>query len=260
MILSFERYGEGFPVVLLHAFPFSRKLWSKQIEPIVQNDFSLITLDLPGFGESLNSEEINSMEFMATSVFETLKEQGIKKAVFGGISMGGYVLFNLYRLYPQLISALIICDTTPKADPPENRKKRFELIKQIENQGMKQVVKNVLPNLLSENTFSKNFEMVKDLENEILKSNLNGTIAALKGMAERKDHTHLLDQIKFPTLLVFGEDDKITDTSTAQNIQKLLPNSTLKIIEDCGHLSNLEKPEKFNKILIEFLLSLNLNH
>ena len=260
MKLAFEQFGKGFPIVLLHAFPFSRKMWSKQIDSIVKNNFSLIIIDLPGFGESSSSANVNTMETMANSVFETLGGLKISKAIIGGISMGGYVALNFYRLFSEIVTALILCDTTPKADTSEIRNKRFDLIRQIKIQGMKPVAVNVLPNLLSENTILNSKDLFEHLENEILNTDIQGTIAALDGMAERIDHTSLLETIKIPTLLIFGEDDKITDISMAKNIKELLPNSQLKIIKNCGHLSNLEQPEAFNKILIEFLTSLNLKH
>jgi pimeloyl-ACP methyl ester carboxylesterase len=254
MTLAFEEFGSGKPLVLLHAFPLSGKMWLPQIASIVENNFHVIVPDLPGFGKSKTfSNEINRMEAMAKAISELLIGLNIPKAIIGGLSMGGYVALNLFRLFPENFAGIILCDTTHSADTREKQLARFELIEKIEKMGMIAIVENVLPNLLGDYTKENNRQLITELNSEILQTNEKATIAALRGMAERKDHESILGKIKIPTLLIFGDEDKITDINNAQSMNASIPNSELKIIKNCGHLSNLEKPKEFNQILVEFI-------
>lgn len=253
MKLFFEQTGNGKPCVLLHAFPLSGKMWKPQIETLVEAGFNVIMPDLRGFGENHNFADINSIEDMAKDIAELLDNLDIEKAVFGGLSMGGYVLFNFFRLFPEKVSALIFCDTNYAADSEEKRLARFDLIEKIEKDGSKALIENMLPNLICEFTKQNNPNLVNDLEKTFSEVEPQAAIAALRGMAERLDHFEMLGKIKVPTALIFGEDDKITNLETAKKMHAEIPNSKLFIIKNAGHYSNLEQPEQFNASLSDFL-------
>lgn len=242
--------------MLLHAFPLSRKMWKPQIETLVEAGYSVIMPDLRGFGESHNFADINSIEDMAKDVAELLNILDIENAVFGGLSMGGYVLFNFFRLFPEKVSALIFCDTNCVADSEEKRLTRFDLIEKIEKDGSKALIENMLPNLICEFTKQNNPNLVNDLEKTFSEVEPQAAIAALRGMAERLDHTEILGNINVPTALIFGEDDKVTNLETAEKMHTEIQNSNLFIIKNAGHYSNLEQPEQFNASLSDFLLKI----
>jgi 3-oxoadipate enol-lactonase len=259
MTLKFDQIGTGRPVILLHAFPLSKKMWKDQAELLSSNGFHVILPDLPGFGEDrLNSERF-SIEEMAQQVLELINSLKIDKAIIGGLSMGGYVLFNLFRLAPEKFSALILCDTTHQADTAEKRKGRFELISKIEETGSKALVENMLPNLIADESKEKNSALVAMLEAEFSSVNPVSAKNALLSMAERKDSTDIIGVINVPTLLVFGEFDKITNLENASNMNESIPRAELRIIKRAGHYSNLEQPAEFNKILLSFCRQVNFN-
>ena len=253
MKIAFEEYGEGFPVVLLHAFPLSRKMWSPQIEAIRGTGFRLILPDLRGFGETNNFADINSIEDMASDISELLDSLEIELAIIGGLSMGGYVTFSLLRLNPQRFKALILCDTTCTADTDEKRRNRYQLIEKVEEKGAQALIENMLPNLVGEFTKQNNEKLLSELKQMFAETNPQAAIAALRGMAERKDRTEILSEIKIPTVLIFGEDDAITNLETARKMNEQIPFSNLSIIKNAGHYSNLEQPELFNSALLIFL-------
>ncbi len=253
MKLNFERTGNGKALVLLHAFPLFGKMWKPQIETLVEAGYSVIMPDLRGFGESHNFADINSMEDMAKDVAELLENLDIEKAVFGGLSMGGYVLFNFFRLFPEKVVSLIFCDTSFAADTDEKRLGRFGLIEKIEQDGSQALIENMLPNLTGEFTKQNNPNLIKDLEKTFSEVEPKAAIAALRGMAERKDHSELLSEIKVPTALIFGEEDKVTNLETAEKMHAEIPNSYLFVIKNAGHYSNLEQPFQFNTSLLDFL-------
>ena len=114
-MLSLNDTGSGLPLVLIHAFPFSKKMWTSTHEAL-SKDVRVISMDMPGFGASPLSGPVTSMEEMARAVVQSLDERGIKeKAFFAGMSMGGYVLFQLQRLFPARVRGLISGGDAPSA-------------------------------------------------------------------------------------------------------------------------------------------------
>jgi pimeloyl-ACP methyl ester carboxylesterase len=231
--------------VFLHAFPLDSEMWYPQIE-LISKELCVILIDLPGFGKSHLLEPL-SMEIMAAEVSKVLDNLKIHKAIFLGLSMGGYVIFNMVRLFPEKVSALILCDTTPSSDTEQKRQNRLELIKQIEEKGVEILVQQMIPNLLSEHTLLYNKPLVNWIKQKFLNVKPESAIAALKAMANRKDHTELIKKTKIPTLLIFGEEDKITSANMH------IKNSLLRKIKNAGHYSNLENPKEFNSALLEFI-------
>jgi pimeloyl-ACP methyl ester carboxylesterase len=251
MSLFFDDIGNGNPVVLIHAFPLSRKMWTAQSELLVNNGFRVILIDLPGLGEG-ESSGFHSIEEMAAKIAELLESLIIRKAIIGGISMGGYVLFKLFRYAPELFSALILCDTTFLADSVEKRNSRIELISKIEKQGAAALIENMLPNLISGDTQQNNPALVAKLKEMFLEVNPSAAINALRSMAERSDSSDIINNIFAPALLLFGEFDKVTNLENARQMNHLISDSELVVIENAGHFSNLEQPEQFNRALLNF--------
>ena len=164
MKIKFEEHGDGEPLVLLHGFPLSRRMWEPQKKELVSENVRLILPDLRGFGETKSLADINTMEEMAWDVDELLDDLKIEKAIIGGLSMGGYVTFALFRLKPDLFSGLVLCDTTSAADTEEKRENRFKLIKKIEEVGSQVLIDNMLPVIVGEFTKENNRELLADLE------------------------------------------------------------------------------------------------
>ena len=253
MNLAFEDYGNGVPVVLIHAFPLTNKMWNVNKKPIIESGFRLILPDLRGFGRSPNFSETNSIEAMARDIDELLSFLKIEKAIIGGLSMGGYVTFNLYRLFPQKFAGLVLCDTNSASDTGEKRKLRYELIKKIESQGSQALIENMLPNLISDFTKNTNRELVAELETMFAEIEPEAATTALHAMAEREDQTEILGKINVPTVLIFGEEDRVTNLQTAKNLHGQIKNSRFYTIKNAGHYSNMEQPGQFNKILKNFI-------
>ena len=252
MKLVFEDIGSGKPVVLIHAFPLSARMWKLQAKLLAQNGYRVILPDLPGFGENSDFLKRYSIEEMALQISALLHSLNIEKAIVGGLSIGGYILFNLYRLAPEKLSALIFCDTTYISDTVEKRNSRFELISKIEKQGSSALIENMLPNLISDHTKQYNSQLTAELEDVFSKVKPHSAINALRSIAERRDNTDIVGKISISTLLIFGESDKVTTLEDAQKMNQLIPESELTIINNAGHYSNLEQPLKFNEALLDF--------
>lgn len=251
--LSFKEYGTGRPIVLLHAFPLSSSMWKPQIERLSSKNWRIITPDFPGFGDSLLNSDVSKIEDLAQAVADLLSALNIEKAIIGGLSMGGYVALNFARLFPEKVEALILADTSAAADTKEKRESRFELVEDIRKKGSEVLIEKMLPNLISDFTKENNPDLVKHLENTFKEVSADGAIAALFGMAERRDHVEFIKTIDKPTLLIFGENDKVTDLEAAKTLNANISSSELVVIPVVGHYSNLEQPQAFNDAIIDFL-------
>ena len=258
MQIAFEEHGEGFPIVLIHAFPLSRNMWNGNIEAITASGFRLILPDLPGFGQTLKSPDTKSLEAMAIDIADLLDSLKIEKAVIGGLSMGGYIAFNLFRLFPQKFTGLILCDTNSASDTEEKRKQRFELIEKIESEGVQILIEKMLPNLIGEYTKKSNPKLVTQLKERFAETAPDSAISALRAMADRLDHIEFLEKIDIPTVLIFGEEDQITNLQTAQMMNERIKNSRLHTIKNAGHYSNMEQPDEFNTILKGYIEDLKI--
>lgn len=253
MKIEFEEHGSGKPFVLLHAFPLSREMWRPQIDALTGAGCRLILPDLRGFGENHNFSDINTMEDMAQDIFDLLETLKIPRAIVGGLSMGGYITFNFLHKFPEKVAALVLCDTNAAADTEEARENRFDMIEKIEKNRARALIEGMLPNLIGEDTKKNQIELWRSIEEMYQKVNPQAAVAALRGMADRRDHNELLSRIAVPTLLVFGEEDKISNLETAERLKNSIPNARLVKIPNAGHYSSLEQPEAFNRALVDFV-------
>lgn len=248
MKIQISSYGKGKPIVLFHAFPLDNKMWEANLSSLIENGFQVI---LPNLNFDFENE--NALSMTAEIIGNELLSLKIKKAIIGGLSLGGYISFNLYRLRPELFAGLILCDTNSSADSIEKKNSRFELIERLEKFGNQTLVEAMLPNLLSDETKLNKPYIFETVKNWILNSDLNKNIAALKAMANRLDHDYILDKINVPTKIIFGQDDCLTDPKIAEKLHNRIPNSEICIIPSAGHYSNIEQADLFNAEILDFV-------
>ena len=254
--IAYDDVGLGPPVVLLHGYPFNRSLWTDQVDSL-SNRYRFVTPDLRGHGESDVGEGVASMEAMAAEVAALMDALGISRAFIGGLSMGGYVALAFYRNFPSRVKALILADTRPQADTEEGKRTRAQQVEQVLANGMSPIVDAMLPKLLSPETVSKRPEVVKRIRDMMFQTKPAGAAAALQGMASRANQTELLGRIRVPTLILVGREDAITPVQDSETMQALIGGSRLVIIENAGHVSNVERPAEFNSALAAFLTGIS---
>src|SRR5262245_34267363 len=115
--IAYDDVGTGLPVVLLHAFPFDRTMWTPQHGPLSEGGFRLLAPDFPEFGNSTPTSEPFTIDRAADVVADFLEALRLPRAVVGGLSMGGYVALAFARRHPARLAALILADT--KAEPDD---------------------------------------------------------------------------------------------------------------------------------------------
>ncbi|HKS28331.1 MAG TPA: alpha/beta fold hydrolase [Pyrinomonadaceae bacterium] len=254
--MAYDSVGSGQAVLLLHGFPFNRTMWRAQAEAL-SDRYRVITPDLRGFGETgAVDDQPATMREMAEDVAALMDELGIERFTLGGLSMGGYVAFAFYRYFPLRVRNLILADTRPQADTDEARENRERQARQVLSEGMESIVEGMLPKLLAAETFDERKEIVEELRAMMLGTDPRGAAAALRGMMERVDQTHLLPRILAPTLVIVGSEDQLTPPKDAELMHREIRGSRLEVMEGAGHVSNLERPQEFNRALRDFLDSL----
>jgi pimeloyl-ACP methyl ester carboxylesterase len=241
------------PLVFIHAFPLHGGMWEPQRQGL--SDLAgIVALDLPGFGnEARLDSETFTMKLAARFVQHELEAKGIDQCVLAGLSMGGYVSFECWKLFPEKIRGLVLADTRAGADTDEGKKKRYEQAEQIGRGEFDRFAEALLEKLLSEKTRNERTDLV-DAVRRLMHSSLpESSIAALLGMAQRADSTDLLPTISVPTAVIVGEHDAITAVEESRKMVDAIPDATLTVISNAGHLSNLENPVEFNAAVRELL-------
>ncbi len=254
--LVYEQAGKGVPLLFIHGYPLSRKIWQSQVTGL-SDIAQIITVDLRGHGASYPFEPPYTMDMLAEDCQQLLDASGIKPPlVVCGLSMGGYVTMALYRAYPQLFAGMILTSTRAGADSPEGKANREVAVKNVREHGVAFIADGMLPKTVSPLTLASRPQLVSAIRDIMLETSVNGVIGALQGMRDRPDSTSLLAATSCPVLIVHGADDQIIPLKEAQAMQSQIPSSNLIAIPQAGHLVNMEQPEKFNQAVREFLQAL----
>jgi pimeloyl-ACP methyl ester carboxylesterase len=256
-VMNWTEAGEkhGQVLFLLHGFPFNANMWQAQLEAVPAR-WRFIAPDLAGYGASEADGRPLTMDRFADDVVALAQHLGVQRAVFGGLSMGGYILFALMRRNPQLVRALVLSDTKAGADSPETRATRLKNADVIAANGTTSFVDEMVPKLLAPRT-RRVAPAVESQLRTIMHAAPAATVAAtLRGLAERPDSSGMLDRIEVPALLIVGAEDQITPPTEARFMARSIRGAVLIEIEDAGHVPNLEQPAVFNRALSSFLTSL----
>jgi pimeloyl-ACP methyl ester carboxylesterase len=179
-----------------------------------------------------------------------------RPVVLGGLSMGGYVVFEFYRKYPLRTAGLILAATRAGADSPEAKANRDKAATTAREKGVGAIVETMLPKILSPETYQTRPELVTRVRKMMVSTPLAAVLGDLAAMRDRADATAMLAQIDKPTLILHGADDQLIPPAEAQAIGVAIPNARLQILPEAGHLLNLEQPETFNEAVRGFLSSI----
>lgn len=251
--LAYECHGTGSPVLFVHGFPLTGKLWAHVVEPL-QASCKLIIPDLRGMGRSQPSIEA-SMAAYADDLAALLDAIGeTRPAVVVGLSMGGYVIFEFYRRHRKRIRALVLADTRCEADTAEKARDRAAMAARVQEEGAVIVADAMLDALFGP---AASLELRAAWRGIISSTDPTGVAAALGAMAARPDSTPTLAEIDVPTLIVVGEHDALTPPADARTMHEGIPGSRLAVIPDAGHMVPVEQPEAFSGMLRDFLAELD---
>ena len=253
--MAYEDKGQGLPLVLIHGHPFDRSMWRDQVRAF-SSDYRVITFDLRGYGETTVIPGTSLLEEFARDIAGLLDDLGVSSIVLLGLSMGGQIALEFYRVFPGRVRALILADTFAQLDTDERRQGRYDLAERLMRDGMHAYADEVLPKMIAPLTIKEQPEVAAHVLSMMCGTSPAGAAAALRGRAERQDYTLLLPEVAVPTLIIVGSNDEFTPLADAEFMRKRIPNSRMAVIEEAGHMPNLERPDDFNRVVAAFLSTL----
>jgi pimeloyl-ACP methyl ester carboxylesterase len=169
-----------------------------------------------------------------------------------GLSMGGYIAYEIVRQAPERVERLALLDTGYRADRPERTAARLDLVANAEREGVRRAQELLMPVLIHPSRFGE-----RPLVESILQMAVDTGLAAFKrqeaALIGRTDNRRLLASIRCPTLVLVGREDALTPVEQHREIADAIPGAKLEIVPDCGHLSTLEQPEAVSRALRAWL-------
>ncbi|MEU6177688.1 alpha/beta fold hydrolase [Streptomyces coeruleorubidus] len=253
--LAYEDKGPGtsrqplVPLVLVHGHPFDRTMWAPQLATFSAAR-RVIAPDLRGYGASPTTPALRDFSQFARDIEALLDELGVDSFVLAGLSMGGQIAMDGYRLFPGRIRGLVLADTFPAAETPEGVRTRDAMADRLLREGMRGYADEVLERMVAPYAPA---EVKAHVHRMMTATSPEGAAAALRARARRPDYAALLTRVTVPALVVVGADDTYTPVSDARAMHAALPDSALHVIEGTAHMPNLERPEEFDRALGEFL-------
>lgn len=247
--MAFEDVGHGPIVLCVHGFPLSHKLWMPTAERL-SSRFRFLMPDLRGFGatsvsaKALMSDYANDL----AAFLDALRIDGPVPVM--GLSMGGYIVFEFVRCHAERVRALVLADTQAGADTPDKAKSRLDAAEKVLDEGLQFVVDSMTPNLFGPDAPRR---LVDDWRDIMLATDPRGAAAAMRAMADRADSTTSFPSIDQPTLVVVGEHDAITPPDVARVMSNGIAGAALDVIPHVGHMSPVEAPDAYAKIVGDFL-------
>jgi pimeloyl-ACP methyl ester carboxylesterase len=254
--IVYETLGSGPPLVLLHPFPANHELWHPAAQAL-QSRYRLILPDLRGHGDSGVGEGPATMAKHAADLVRILDEERISRAMFVGVSIGGYILFEFWRRHRARAAALVFCNTKAGADTAESRAARLQSAADVLERGTEPFFESMVPKLLGETTRGTRPDLVEGALRMMRKMSPEDVALVQRGMAERPDSVDTLKTVNVPTLIVTGHEDTLTGMPEAELIRRNVAGSEMKVVARAGHYSPWEQPEEVGRILRQFVDSVN---
>jgi pimeloyl-ACP methyl ester carboxylesterase len=241
--------GKGFPLVLVHGFLGSSKMWKPQID-FFKDHFRIITPDLPGFGKSNKAKSHNNIQSIANLLINCLEEKKIHKFHLLGHSMGGMIVQEMAKKIGDKISKLVCYSTGPRGEMPGRFETVDESRKNLQKNGLETMARNIAKTWFIKGENAKYFDVCIETGKQTSMEAVDNSLVAFKNW----NGVDTLKNIKNETLIIWGDQDKSYNFEQVQTLEKNIENSKLIIFKNCAHNVHLEQPDQFNKTIKDFLL------
>jgi len=256
-LLSYDDVGEGnTPIICLHGFPFDKTMWMEQLE-FLKSEYRVIACDIRGFGKSTDEESHLNIDLFSEDLIAFMDELNIEKAIICGLSMGGFIALNALKRFPNRFQKLILCDTQCIADTVEVKEKRYRTIEDININGVAKFNIGFIESVFHKDSLSDKKELVEKLRSVVFANSENIIKKGLAALAERSETCSILHAISIPTLIICGREDEVTPLVQSESMHLNINGSMLYVVDNAGHVSNLEQPLAFNEQLLNFLTLFN---
>ena len=239
-------------IIFIHGFPFDHFMWEEQIRKFNEN-YYCVTYDVRGLGSSPAGDGQFTLESFVDDLEKLIDNLKLDKPTLCGLSMGGYISLRAVERMEKKLGGLILCDTKSLADNDEGKINRARGIKQINDEGTEKYIEQFISNCFADDFKRTRKKEYESIVNRSKKYNAIGVKGCLLAMAGRTDTTHYLQNISIPTLVICGEEDKLTPPDVMKSMSDKIKKSRFVTIEGAGHISPVEAPKKFNEEIEKFL-------
>lgn len=244
--LHYDVGGEGPALLLSHGFGATGRMWDGQRRALTDR-WRVVTWDMRGHGETESPDDPArySTDHTVADMRALLAHLGIRRGVIGGLSLGGFVSLAFHAAHPEMVRALVICDSGPGYRNPEARAawndRAFRRASELEAKGLE-----VLE--------GSSREMRDGVRHH---RSAKWLAHAARGMLAQQDGRVIesLPAIRVPTLIIVGDKDE-PFLAPCRYMAGKIPGARLEVIEGAGHSANLDQPEAFNRVLGDFLAAL----
>lgn len=248
--LYYTDKGKGRPILLIHGFLGSHKVWQKPSTDLLKG-FRVISIDLPGHGLSNPLGYVHSMEMYAECIHTLFNYLRVRKVNMVGHSLGGYVAVAFAEYYPDKVKSLILINSTAKGDSKKRKKEREKIIAQLQKK------RNLVLDLLVNSFFIVPSRLkkywVKSYLNQALVCSNQGIAATIRGMKDRKEREIILKFAPYPVLIIAGVDDPLISVEQSKEESSLAKNGHFILLEKSGHMALYEEPYRLGRILARFI-------
>ena len=250
--LYYSDLGKGTVIVLLHGYLESLEIW-EEFALKLSKSYRVICFDIPGHGKSDELAETHTIELLAETIFNSLKELNIEKCFMIGHSMGGYITLMFHKLFSEMLYGFSLFHSHPFADTEETKKKRLREIAFVKA-GKKDLIATFnIPNAFATDNLTRFQKEIEKAKSIALQTSEEGIIVNLHAMMNRPDLSKSLLKSKIPFLLIAGRKDNYINYNTVIPKIKLPKNSELKVLENSGHMGFIEEMEVSLRMIEEFV-------
>ena len=242
--------------MFLHSFGHNKTLWFPQLTHFLERRYRVVAPDMPGHGDSTFDPEHHTVDRIAQSYLELFGRLDLQRVILVGISMGGYIALHMWAMKPELIAGLVLSNTKAESDSDEIVARRRAQIANIKQHGLAEFIHTGAPRRLSPKTLEDRPWVLDSIKMMNFTVTAEANIATLEAMAAKGDDTATLATINVPTLITSGSDDIFIPKTSAGVLKDGIRNSQLRVIQDTGHVSNLESPTHYNRVMDDFLATL----
>lgn len=247
--INYSIQGEGPTIVFLHGFGLDLRMWTDFIPAF--EDFQVICIDLPGFGQSDSIPNI-SIPLMAKTIKAVLDQEKIEKSVLIGHSMGGYVSLAFAKKYDYLLKGFGLFNSHPYSDTEKRKKNRTKSVSFVERHGVPIYLKHMIPLLFAKEFANTNTHVLDKVAFYGSQTSIAGFTGGLKAMRDRVDNSNVLQKTTLPVLFIVGKQDTTMPLENSLNQLSLPVTSDIHIYEDAGHMGMFEAKKETIKAILEF--------
>ncbi|TGN61815.1 alpha/beta fold hydrolase [Paracoccus liaowanqingii] len=249
--IFYEVAGDGPPMVLLHGYPLSGALFAR-VRDTLQEDFTVLTVDHRGYGQSVAPEVPDDIETYAEDALAVMDQVGFDTATVGGMSMGGPVTLSMYGMAPERFDAMVLIDTNAASASPAEAGLWTGTAEVARNVGKEPIIATLLPDMLTGETRLNEAAVTDYLTAVMEETSVDGFIGGAVALAERPDFTDMLSEIDVPTLVIVGLEDSLYPVQVARDMVEQIPDADLAIVPGGSHAAVFETPGLVGRAILDW--------